>query len=65
MPKIIKLLGSKRSNITKVKNGKNVPNLEFTEVALVHCNTVNNDYQYDSKFLYIFFPNQSFGQFQL
>ena len=29
---------------------------------LVHCNIVNNDYQQDSRVLYRFVPNKSFGQ---
>ena len=41
----IKLLGSIKSKITKNENGKNVPNLEITEVVLVNCNIVNNIYQ--------------------
>ena len=36
--------------------------LEITGVALIHCNIVNNDYQQDSRVLYIFVPNQLFGQ---
>ena len=44
----MKLLGSTESKITKNKNGENVPHLEITEVVLVHCNMVNNDYQQDS-----------------
>ena len=43
-PETTKLLGS-TSKITKDKNGENVPHLEIVEVALVHCNLVNNDYQ--------------------
>ena len=35
--------------------------LEITEVVLVHCNMVNNDYQQDSRVLYTFVPNKSFG----
>ena len=45
----MKLLGSTKSEITKDENGKNVPHLEITEVALVHCNIVNNNYQQDSR----------------
>ena len=44
-PETMKLLGSTRSNITKNKNGENFPNLEITEVVLVHFNIVNNNYQ--------------------
>ena len=57
----MKLLGSTKNKITKDKNGENVPHLEIPEVVLVHCNMVNNDYQHDSRVLYTFFPNQSFG----
>ena len=44
----MKLLGSTENKITKDKNVENVPHLEITEVVLVHCNIVNNDYQQDS-----------------
>ena len=59
----MKLLGSTENKITKNKNGENVPHLEVTEVVLVHCNIVNNDYQQDSYILYTFFPNKLFGHF--
>ena len=58
----MKLLGSNESKITKDENGENVPHLEITEVVLIHCNIVNNDYQQDSRVLYTFVPNKSFGQ---
>ena len=35
--------------------------LEITEVVLVHCDIVNNDYQQDSRVLYMFVPNKPFG----
>ena len=57
----MKLLGSTKNKITKEKNGENVPHLEVTEAALVHCNIVNNDYQQDSIVLYTFVPNKPFG----
>ena len=38
-----------------------MPHLEITEVVLVHCNIVNNDYQQDSRVLYAFVPNKPFG----
>ena len=44
----MKLLGSTEKKITKDKNVENVPHLEITEVVLVHCDIVNNDYQQDS-----------------
>ena len=57
----IKLLGSTENKITKNKNGENVRHLEITEVLLVYCNIVNNDYQPDSRVLHTFVPNKSFG----
>ena len=58
----MRLLGGNKSKITKDKNGENVLHLEITKVVLVHCNTVNNDYQHDSRILYTFIPNKSFDQ---
>ena len=58
----MKLLGSTKSKITKDKNSKSVPHLEITQELLVHCNIVNNDYQHDSRVLYTFIPNKSFGE---
>ena len=60
-PETMKLLGSTENKKTKDKNHENVPHLEITEVVLVHCNIVNNDYQQDSKVLYTFVPNKPFG----
>ena len=57
----MKLLGITENKITTDKNGENVPHLEITEVVLVHCNIVNNDYQQDSRVLYTFVPNKPFG----
>ena len=57
----MKLLGSTKNKIAKDKNGENVPHLEITEVVLVHCDIVNNDYQQDSRVLYTFVPNKLFG----
>ena len=58
----MKLLRSTKIKITNDENGENVPHLELAEVVSVHCNIVNNDYQQDSKVLYIFVPNKSFAQ---
>ena len=60
-PETMKLLGSTESKITKNKNGENVPHLEVVELVLVQCNLVNNDYQQDSRILYTFVPNKTFG----
>ena len=51
-PEKMKLFGSTKSKITKDKNGENVPYLEITEILLIHCNIVNNDYQQDSRVSY-------------
>ena len=59
----MKLLGSIERKITKNKNGEDVPHLEVVELVLVHCNLVDNDYQQDSRILYTFVPNKSFGSF--
>ena len=58
----MKLLGSTKSKITKYKNGENVSYLEITELVLIHCNVVNNSYLQNSRILYTFVPNKSFGQ---
>ena len=39
-----------------------MPRLDITEVVLIHCNIVNNDYQQYSGVLYKFVPNRLFGQ---
>ena len=61
-PETQALLGSTEAQITKTKNGELVPEMEITEVVLVHCNLVNNDYQHDSRVLYTFVPDKGFGQ---
>ena len=45
-PETVKYLGSTKSKITKNKNSENVLYLEITEVILIHCNVVNNSYQW-------------------
>ena len=60
-PETMKLLKSTKNKITKDKNGQNVPHLEITEVVLIHCDIVNNDYQQDSRVLYTFVPNKPSG----
>ena len=58
----MKLLGSTKSKITKIKCGENVSYLEIAEVVLVRCNIVKNNYQQDSRVLHPFVPKKSFGQ---
>ena len=60
-PETMKLLGSTKSKITKDENGENATHLEIVELILVHCNLVNNDYQQNSRILYTFVPNKTFG----
>ena len=62
MLETMKLHEDSKSKIAKDKNGKNVPHLEITEVVIMRCNIVNNDYQQDSRVLYPFVPYKSFGQ---
>ena len=61
-PDTMKLFGSTKSKITKDQNGKSLPHLKLIEVVLRHCNIVNKNYQHDSRFLYAFVSNKSFGQ---
>ena len=60
-PETMELLGSAENKINKDKNGENVPHLEIVEIVLVHCNLVKNDYQRNSRILYTFIPNKTFG----
>ena len=53
-PETMKLLGSMKSKITEDKNGENVSHLGITEVVLVHCDIVSNDYQQDSRVFIIY-----------
>ena len=38
-----------------------MPHLKITEIVLVHCDIVNNDYHQDSRVLCTFLPNKPFG----
>ena len=57
----MKLLGD-GPIIDKDENGTNVPQIEQFHSVLIHCNVVQNDFQQDSKLLYSFVPDKSFGQ---
>ena len=61
-PETMQLLEINKSKIRKNENGENVPYLEITEVILLHCNIVNNNYQQNSRIFYTFGPDKSFGQ---
>ena len=58
----MKLIGITDNKVTKDKNGFNEPRLEITEVELVQCNIISNEYQQNSSVLYTVFPNESFDQ---
>ena len=60
-PETMKLLGITKRKITKDINGENVALLEITGAVLVHCNIVNKNHQEDSRVLYTFAPDKSFG----
>ena len=56
------LLGSAKKYVDKDKDGEDVSTLESVEVALVHCNLVNNSYQQASEVMLTFVPHEQFGQ---
>ena len=56
------LLESTKSKISKDQKDENVPHLEITVVVLIHCIIVNNDYQQDSRVLYLFVHHKSFSK---
>ena len=58
----MKVLGNTENKIHKYEDGEKVPYLEITEEILVRFNVVNNDYQLDSRILFIFVPNKSLNQ---
>ena len=51
-----------KRKVTKSGNGENFPNLEITGAVLVQCNIFNNNYQWNSRVLYLFALNKSFDQ---
>ena len=59
-PETQRFLGSSTNAITSEINGDLAPQMKSTDVVLVHCNLVNDDYQHDSRVLYLFVP-ESFG----
>ena len=64
-PETMKLLESTKRRISKDKNGENIARLENIQVVLVHCNIVFNQYQYDSRVLSTFVPNNLFCQLRI
>ena len=57
----MKLLGSTKSKMTKKENGENISNFEITELLFVQY-IINSNYQRNSRVLYTYIPNESFGQ---
>ena len=57
----MKLLGD-GPIIDQNKDNTNLLQLEIVTTVLVHCNTVQKDYQQASKVLYTFFPDKSSRQ---
>ena len=56
-------LGSTKNKISKYENAENVLHIEFiTEVVLIECNIVYNDYHEDWRALYTFVPDKCFGK---
>ena len=60
-PVTMKLLGSTKSKMTKKENGETIFNFEITELLFVQY-IINNNYQRNSRVLYTYIPNESFGQ---
>ena len=56
-PETMKLLGSRKKDIEKDKDGENMTKLESVEVILVHFNVAENDYHHRDSFSYYHVPN--------
>ena len=61
-PETMKLLERTKKDVDQDQYGEDVPQLESVEVTLVHCTLVNNNYQWASKVLFTFAPNNQYGQ---
>ena len=59
---MMKLVESTKKDVDQDKDREDVPKLESVEVALMHCNLVNNNDQQASKVLFTFVPNKQFRQ---
>ena len=57
----IKLFGSTKKIIDKIKSGENVPIPEIVEVVLVQCNLVDDQYQQKSEVSYTFTRKKSYA----
>ena len=50
-PEPIKMFGSTKKVIDKIESRQEVPTLEVSEVVLVQCNLLDNQYQQNSEVL--------------
>ena len=53
-PETMRLLGGTKKDADQEKDGEDAPKLEALELVLVHFNLVNNNYQQESKVLFMF-----------
>ena len=53
-PEALKLLACTESKIAKNENGENISRLGITEVVIINCNIVNNNYQQNSRVLSVY-----------
>ena len=60
-PQTIKLFGSTKKLIGKIRNEEKVQNLEVVKVVLVQCYLVDNQYYQKSEVLDTFSPNKSYA----
>ena len=57
----MRLLGGTKKDADQEKDGEDAPKLEAVELVLVHFNLANNNYQQESKVLFMFMRNKQFG----
>ena len=57
----MKLFGSKKNILHKIKKKRKLPSLEVVELVLVQCNLAGNQYQQNSELSYSFIPNKSYA----
>ena len=60
-PETMRLLGGTKKDADQEKDGEDAPKLEAVELVLVHFNLANNNYQQESKVLFMFMRNKQFG----
>ena len=60
-PETMKLFGSTKKLIDRIKDGENVANCEVVKVVLVQYGLVDNQYQQKLEVLYIFMLNKSYA----